>query len=47
MIDEMVAATLQQAVLIREQSNARNQHLYQQTRMMLLLAMGLTLMAAL
>ncbi len=45
MIDDMVAATLKQAVLIREQSNARNQHLYEQTRMMLLLAMGLTLLA--
>lgn len=45
MIDEMVSATLKQSALIRQQSDAHNQHLYQQTRMMLLLAMGLTLLA--
>ncbi|QGU87255.1 methyl-accepting chemotaxis protein [Erwinia sorbitola] len=45
MIDEMVSATLKQAVLIRQQSDARTQHLYEQTRLMLLLAMGLTLLA--
>ncbi len=45
MIDEMVASTLKQAQLIRQQSDARNLALYQQTRLMLLLGMAFTLFA--
>jgi len=45
MIDEVVSTTLKQAMLLRQQSEARNLHQYQQTRLMLLLAMGLTLLA--
>ncbi|MBP2169991.1 methyl-accepting chemotaxis protein [Erwinia toletana] len=45
MIDEMVASTLKQAALIRQQTDARNLALYQQTRLMLMLAMALTLVA--
>nr|WP_318381982.1 methyl-accepting chemotaxis protein [uncultured Enterobacter sp.] len=47
MIDEMVATTLKQADIIRRHTHDSSLHLYQQTRMMLLLAMALTLIAGL
>ena len=47
MIDEMVASTLKQAEIIRQQTNDRSMALYQQTRLMLMLVMGLTLIAGL
>ncbi|WP_342321008.1 methyl-accepting chemotaxis protein [Kosakonia sp. BYX6] len=47
MIDEMVASTLKRADLIRMQTETRNNELYQQTRLMLMLVMALTLIASL
>lgn len=45
MIDEVVARTLQHAEAIHQQTDARNLAQFQQTRLMLLLAMALTLLA--
>ncbi|MFS2222298.1 methyl-accepting chemotaxis protein [Pantoea sp. B65] len=45
MIDEVVATTLKQAEVIRQQTDVRNLALYQQTRLMLLLAMAFALIA--
>jgi len=45
MIDEVVARTLQHAESIHQQTDARNLAQFQQTRLMLLLAMTLTLLA--
>ena len=47
MIDDVVAKTLKQAELIRQQTNERSQALYEQTRLMLMLVMALTLVAGL
>lgn len=47
MIDEMVATTLKQAAHIRQQTEARNLQHYQQTRLMVLLVMAITLVVGL
>jgi len=47
MIDAMVTNTLKQADVIRQQTNDRSQALYEQTRLMVLLVMALTLIAGL
>ncbi|ARD61263.1 methyl-accepting chemotaxis protein [Kosakonia radicincitans DSM 16656] len=47
MIDEVVASTLKQAALIREQTEASNYQHFSQTRLMLLLVMALTLVVGL
>lgn len=47
MIDEMVATTLKQAAHIRQQTDARSQQHFQQTRFMVLLVMAITLIVGL
>lgn len=47
MIDEMVATTLKQATHLRKLNDERNQQLYQQTRLTVLLVMAITLVVGL
>ncbi|MGG7447370.1 methyl-accepting chemotaxis protein [Kosakonia oryzendophytica] len=47
MIDEMVATTLKQAAVIRQQTDERNLDHFQQTRLMLIIVMTLTLLVGL